>query len=589
MTLALSGHPVVRGIAVGQAHIVRHNELDIGEYRIKPGQVDREVQRLVSALDAAREHLAGLAKRIRKSAGGAAEEIIHTHIAMLSDESLSNIASGHIRDELCNAEWALQLYLEGLLSQLNRINDPYIRSRGEDAIQVVQMIQEVLGEQQSHEPLSGVPDRLGKTLVIATELTPGELAALHERGVAGVVTEHGSPHSHTAILARNLGIPTVMGAHRAQTLIQEGEPLVLDGHYGIVFASPEESIHKHYLRKQAESHRFIQSLESIREQPARSLDKVDISLMANAERTEDMVVAMQAGALGIGLFRTEFMFLRGRPPDEDAQYRLLLAALDATDHAPMVVRTLDLGADKGADLLDFQSLRSNPNPALGLRAVRLCLRELEVFKTQLRAILRASAHGPISCLIPMLTSASEVLTVRKLLAEAREELQLRGQAFNQDMPLGGMIEVPAAALALESLAEQLDFLSIGTNDLIQYALATDRVDEQVAHLYDPQHPGIVNLLMQIFSATRTLNKPVSVCGELAGDRQFTRLLLALGLTEFSMSPRNLLQVKQVICETDVGLARSSLQEWTEGASRDAGVSLVHYLDTAQTKRPPQAP
>ncbi|MBT8061045.1 MAG: phosphoenolpyruvate--protein phosphotransferase, partial [Gammaproteobacteria bacterium] len=447
---------------------------------------------------------------------------------------------------------------------------------------------EILGEQQPLEPLAGVPDRLGKTLVIATELTPGELAALHERGVAGVVTEHGSPHSHTAILARNLGVPTVMGAHRAQTLVQEGEALVLDGHYGIVFASPEESIHKHYLRKQAESHRFIQSLESVREQPSRSLDEVDISLMANAERTEDMTLAMKSGALGIGLFRTEFMFLKGRPPDEDTQYRQLLAALDATDHAPMVVRTLDLGADKGADLLDFQSLRSNPNPALGLRAVRLCLRELEVFKTQLRAILRASAHGPISCLIPMLTSASEVITVRKLLAEAQEELQLRGQAFNAEMPLGGMIEVPAAALALDSLAQELDFLSIGTNDLIQYALATDRVDEQVAHLYDPQHPGVVNLLLQIFSATRTLSKPVSVCGELAGDRRFTRLLLGLGLTEFSMSPRNLLQVKQVICETDVSLARTSLQQWVSGAALEAEVSLVHYLDQGQSRHPSRA-
>jgi len=582
MTLALSGHGVVDGIAVGQVHIIRRNELNIGEYRIEASGVEAEIGRLRSALDAAAEHLEQLAQRIRSSAGQAAEEIIRTHIAMLADESLADTSAEHIREQLCNAEWALQLYLEAFLSKLDQINDPYIRSRGEDAVQVVQLAQEILAEQPV-EPLSGLPDRLGKTLVIASEVTPGELAILHERGVAGLITEHGSPHSHTAILARSLGVPTVMGVHHGRGLLRESEELILDGHYGIVFASPEESILKHYLQKQARSDRFIQSLERVRGQPARSLDGMQVCLRANAERSDDLALALQSGAEGVGLYRTEFLFLQGKPPDEEAQYEQYRQALEASGGHRLTIRTLDLGADKGADWLDFQGLRSKANPALGLRAVRLCLREMDLFKSQLKAILRTSAHGPVSCLIPMLTSAGEVRAVRALLAEARSELESEGRKFDPDMPLGGMIEVPAAALALEALSRELDFLSVGTNDLIQYALATDRVDEQVAHLYDPQHPGVVQLLLHIFRSARALDIPVAVCGELAGDRRFTRLLLGLGLTEFSMQPRSLLEVKQVIIDTDVSLARASLEEWLSDPGRAGDASLLHFIDRAQAR------
>ncbi|MFT5140659.1 MAG: phosphotransferase system enzyme I (PtsI) [Lysobacterales bacterium] len=583
MTLALSGHVVESGIAVGQTHIIQHNELNIGEFRIDVSKAEEEVQRLMDALNLANKKLEDIASRIKASAGAAAEEIIRTHNTILADSSLSGTTAGFIRSQLCNAEWALQLYLESMLVEFRKIDDPYIRSRGDDAIQVVKMVQEILASEQSGKPLSVLPDRLGQTLVIATELTPGELAALHERGVAGVITEHGSPHSHTAILARSLRIPTVMGVHRAQTLVQEGEPLILDGHYGVVFASPEESILKHYLQKQAESNRFIQSLEAVRKLPPESRDKQTICLKANAERSEDLQMAMESGAKGVGLFRTEFLFLTGTPPDEQDQYLKYKEALEILQGNPLTLRTLDLGADKSTELLDFKGLRSNPNPALGLRAIRLCLRELELFKTQLRAILRTSAHGPVNCLIPMLTSAREVQAVRSLLDETMEELKAEGRAFDANMPLGGMIEVPAAALALPELSRHLDFLSIGTNDLIQYALATDRVDEQVAHLYDPQHPGVVQLLLLIFRSAENLDIPISVCGELAGDRRFTRLLLALGLTEFSMQPRNLLEVKQVIRETDIAQAKSSLREWLDGPVRGEEASLTHFLDMAQAQ------
>ncbi|MDX1459822.1 MAG: phosphoenolpyruvate--protein phosphotransferase [Xanthomonadales bacterium] len=583
MTLAMTGHPVVPGIAVGQAHIMRRSELNIGEYRIDAGQVEAECERLHTALKVTRASLDDLASRLGDTAGHAAEEIIRTHVAMLSDPSVTRTVEEHIREDLCNAEWALQRYLESLLSRMDRIDDPYIRERGRDAEEVVQRVQEALSRQQSAAPLPGVPDRLGDTLVIATELAPGELAALHQRGVAGIVTEHGSPHSHTAILARSLGIPAVMGVHRGQSLVRENETLVLDGHYGVVFADPEESIRRHYLRKQTESDRFREKLAGVRERPSVSLDGVEIRLMANAERHEDLELARSDGADGVGLFRTEFMFMEGRPPGEEAQYRRFREALEVVAPGLLTIRTLDLGADKGADLLDFENLRSSQNPALGLRAVRLCLREMDVFTTQLRAILRASAHGPVACLIPMLTSVGELHAVKALIERCREDLSREGRAYDPDMPIGGMIEVPAAALALHLLARELDFISVGTNDLIQFALATDRVDEQVAHLYDPQHPGVLKLLRNVFDSARAAGCPVSVCGELAGDRQYTRLLLALGLTEFSMAPRHLLEVKRVITETDVSLARHSLDAWEKGSARDGSGSLVDHIDRVQSR------
>jgi len=582
MTLALSGHIVEAGIAVGQAHIIQHNELQIGEFRIAREQVAAETARLHRAVNNARSHLRELGTRLRESSGAAAEEIIGTHLHMLDDEMLVGAAVTHIERKLCNAEWALQLQLEELLTEFRTIDDSYIRSRGDDAAQVVQMVQQFLTEGEG-EALDGVPDRLGHTLVIANDLTPGELATLHERGVAGVVTEHGSPHSHTAILSRSLGIPTVMGVRRAQSLVHEGEFLILDGHYGVVFADPEESILDHYVSKQAQSQRFRKSLEDVRQRPPTSLDGQSVLLLANAERADDMQQAVLDGAEGVGLFRSEFLFLQGSAPDEEEQYRHYCAALTALAGAPLTIRTLDLGADKTVDLLDFETLRSSPNPALGLRAVRLCLRETDLFKTQLRAILRASAHGPVRCLIPMLTSVAEVHAVRALLDETRYELKQAGIAFDEQMPLGGMIEVPGAALAMDSLCRHLDFISVGTNDLIQYALAADRVDEHVAHLYDPQHPGVIYLLAHVMDAARRLGKPFAVCGELAGDRRYTRLLLALGLREFSMQPRYLLEVKKLVTETDVAAAAEALAQWQVNGGMDGFSSVLHWLDHTQSR------
>jgi phosphotransferase system enzyme I (PtsI) len=487
----------------------------------------------------------------------------------------------HIRRELCNAEWALQSQLEQVLSEFRSLDDDYIRSRAEDVTQVVRLIQNKLEDGSDRPSLENIPDRLAETLVIATELTPGEIAILHERGVAGIVTEHGGPHSHTAIIASSLGIPAVLGVHRAQSLLKEGEILVLDGNLGVVYADPDEAIFLHYQQVQRESEHFLASLEAVRPLPAEALDGETATLLANAERKEELKQALDFGAEGIGLYRTEFLYLSTAPPDEEAQYREFAEAIRRTKGMPLTIRTLDLGADKTTESLDFSQLWTSENPALGLRAVRLCLRNTDLFKTQLRAILRASSLGPVRCLIPMLTTVNELLAVHSLLDEARAELDGRGLAYDPDMPLGGMIEVPAAALAIADLGRHLDFISVGTNDLLQYTLAADRGDEQVAHLYDLQHPGVVRLLRYILRESDALGIPVSVCGEIAGDRRYTRLMLALGLKVFSMHPAHLLEVKQVIRESDVSRLRKALRQWLDDPTRQASISLVRHLDETQ--------
>jgi len=581
MTIALTGHAVARGIAIGQTHLVERNELEIGEYHIQPGDVEGEIRRLRDAMTGAREQLEAIYTRISGNAGTTASEILQLHIQMLADSSISDASERSIREGLFNAEWALQLQLEDILSQFRQMDDDYIRSRGEDVAQVIRLIQRKLGEGESGKPFDDIPDRLADTLVIAAELTPSELVSLHERGVAGVVTEHGSPYSHAAIIASSLGIPTVFGVQLALSLLKEGETLILDGRLGVVYADPDEAFLDHYHEIQRITSGFRKALEGARLLPSRSIDGEAIELLANAEREDELNLAIEFGADGIGLYRTEFLFLRGEAPDEETQVNEYSRAVASLRGAPLTIRTMDLGADKTTDAVNVNLLRSSKNPALGLRAIRLCLRDTDAFKIQLRAILRASAHGPVHCLIPMLTSVSEILTVRSLLAEAQMELTERGIAFDPQMRIGGMIEVPAAAMAMEDLGQHLNFMSIGTNDLLQFALAADRVDEQVAHLYDPLHPGVVKLLQHVFDTGKLLRIPVTVCGELAGDRRYTRLLLALGLRSFSMHPSRLLEVKQVVTETDIQKAGAALEHWLKLGPKRHEISLLRLLDQSQ--------
>jgi phosphotransferase system enzyme I (PtsI) len=584
MTLALTGQPVARGIAIGRSHLAEHNELDIVEFRIGPEEVDKEIRRFRNAIDAARQQLEDLVGRVTENVGIGAAEIIQTHVLMLSDSRLRDDTENHIRSELCNAEWALQIQLEHLLAEFRSVDDDYIRSRGEDVTQVVRLLQNKLNEEAAEKPFENMPDRLAETLVIAVDLTPGELAVLHERGVAGIVTEYGGPTSHAGILAGSLGIPAVMGVRRAQSLLQEGETLVLDGGLGVVYADPDEAIRSHYQQVQRDTRRFKNSLEAIRSLPAVSIDGQRISLQANAERPAELQLARRDGASGIGLYRTEFLYLQGSPPDEETQLAEFAAAIDLLGGLPLTIRTLDMGADKPSDSFDTSHLRRAANPALGLRAIRLSLRDTDLFKAQLRAILRASALGPVRCLIPMLTSVQEIRMVHLLLDECREELAASRIAYDRQMPVGGMIEVPAAAMSIADLGRYLDFISVGTNDLLQYTLAADRVDEQVAHLYDLEHPGVVRLLRYIFREAEALRIPATVCGEVAGDWHYTRMLLALGLREFSMHPGRLLEVKKIVRETDIPKARAALSHWLNRAGEPGAPSLVQLIDESQRGR-----
>lgn len=581
MRAVLEGHAVAPGVAIGRAHLAESNELEIGEYRIGQEDVENEIQRYRNAVDAAREQLLELADKISQEVSAPAAEIVQSHVLMLGDSTIRKSTENHIRSELCNAEWALQTQLEQILSEFRSMEDEYIRTRGEDVIQVVRLIQSKLGEDAANAPFENIPDRLADTLVVADELTPGELAILHERGVAGIVTEHGGPNSHTAILASSLGIPAVLGVRGARSLLEENSLLVLDGGRGRIFVDPDDATLKHYQEVQLEAERFRLSLASLRERRAVSMDGIEVSLEANAERTAELIQSITAGAAGIGLYRTEFLYLRGAPPDEETQLAEYCSAIELLDGKPLTIRTLDLGADKSTDALDFSQLRRSANPALGLRAVRLCLRDTALFKTQLRAILRASASGQVRCLVPMITSVQEIRLVRALLEEAKSELNERRQQYDQNMQLGGMIEVPAAAMALDELGHELDFISVGTNDLLQYALAADRGDEQVAHLYDLQHLGIVRLLKYILREAGRLQLPATVCGEVAGDPRYTRLLLALGLRKFSMHPARLLEIKQIIRETRIEAARKVVKHWLKDPSASVDQPLVHLLDQSQ--------
>jgi len=584
LTLALTGHGIADGIAIGRAHVAERSEVEIGEYRIDQGEVAQEIERYRQASAAASTQLESLADKLGSESGATASEIIATHIMMLRDEPFNLEIEERIGEELCNAEWALQVQLEHILTEFRHIDDPYIRSRGEDVAQVVRLVQHKLSERTSAVPLKGLPDRLANTLVVASDLTPGELAALHQRGVAGIITEHGSTYSHTAIMAGSLNIPAVLGVRLARELLQEGETLVMDGRLGLVYANPNQALLAHYEDAQRRSARHRKALESVRDLPSTTLDGQRVSLQANAERIDDLEAAVKNGAESVGLYRTEFLFLGAEVPDEETQYKAYCEALEVLGGRALTIRTLDLGADKSLEAQTAISAPAAANPALGLRAVRLCLRDTEMFKTQLRAILRASAHGPVRCLIPMLTNVHEVRMVRALLDESSHELDQRFIPYDKSMPLGGMIEVPAAALSAGDLARHLDFLSVGTNDLLQFALAADRVDEQVAHLYDPRHPGVLQLLQFVVEAAAKREVPVAVCGELAGDRRYIRLLLALGLREFSMHANRLLEAKQIVIQTNVDRARRVLEQWREGHAEAYDLDLLEMIDASQQEQ-----
>jgi phosphotransferase system enzyme I (PtsI) len=554
--LSLSGIAVSRGIAIGRARIQQHGQTDIVEYVLPQAHIEDEVRRFQHAVEAARRHLRDIRAQIPSDTPRDIAAFIDTHLLMLDDGTLSSVPAELIRERHCNAEWALKLQQDALVQVFDAMDDPYLRTRRDDVEHVVHRIQQILLHEE-HPPVAIESDQDEARIVLAVDLSPSDMLLLHHHNVAAIVTERGGPLSHTAILARSLGIPAIVGIPHAHQYVRDGEQVVVDANRGAILCGLDQRDLEFYQRLQRGERKQQRALRKLKNEPARSLDGVPITLHANIELSEDITAMRHAGADGVGLYRTEFLYMnRERPPDEEEQVRVYRNTLKRVKGAPVTIRTLDLGADK--EVVPGSS--SCTNPALGLRAIRLCLQEPELFRPQLRAILRASAYGPLRLLIPMLTTPSELGQVLALIDEIKQELQDEGKRFDEALPIGGMIEVPAAAICADIFARKLDFLSIGTNDLMQYTLATDRIDESVSHLFDPLNPGVLRLIDSVIKAGREAGIPVAMCGEMAGDPALTRLLLAMGLTEFSAPPASLLEVKRIIRGSDIGMLHDMLDD-----------------------------
>ncbi len=552
-----------RSIAIGPAHPLYQGRLEVTPAYVERAQIPDEVDRFRQALAGARRTLRAVRKKIPANTRSDILAFIDTHLLMLEDAALAEAPIERIREQGCTAEWALQQQCDALTEVFDAMEDPYLRTRKDDVEHVVSQIQKLLLQPEESGP--GEEELRGR-IVLAHDLTPADTILLHHQGVAGFVTESGGPMSHTAILARSLGIPAVLGVHHAARCFRPGETLVVDGEQGVVLAAVDSATLSYYESRIRAAREHVSSLRALVGKPARTRDGERLRLLANIELPEDIDATRSLGADGVGLYRTEYLYMnRRQPPDEEEHFEAYARVVEGLDGLPITIRTLDLGADKQAD-----GDGGAHNPALGLRAVRLCLHEPDLFVPQLRAILRVAALGPVRMMIPMLCNLQEVAAVKALVEETKASLRDDGLAFDPDLPIGGMIEVPAAALAAGAFARELDFLSIGTNDLVQYTLAIDRVDDEVNYLYDPLHPSVLQLIQGVIDAGRRQDIPVSMCGEMAGDPRHIPLLVGMGLRELSMQPGALLEAKQTI----LGLEAASL-----GRRVTSLMARIHEPDT----------
>ena len=575
MADTLHGIGASRGIAIGKLHIVRRGVLDAPERRLAAGEIAGEVARFEDALREARGDLKAVKARIPADTPAEIAAFIDTHLLMLEDTALTTGTLKAIREQHCNAEHALKLQRDAIASVFDAMDDAYLRTRRDDVDHVVNRVQRILSGDRA-QALSLRPDEA--QVVFADDLAPADTVLMQEQGAVAFVTEYGGPLSHTAILARSLGIPAVVGLHDARSRLHDDDPVIVDGREGLLIVAPEPETLRRYRREQKEMLRVRAARRTLRRAPAVTSDGETVALYANVEFRSDLDVAMREGATGVGLYRTEYLFLnRPAPPAEAEQHEAYAGVVRAARGGPVTIRTLDLGVDRQVDGARPDAPVSQ-NPALGLRAVRLCLREPGLFKPQLRAILRASAHGPVRMMIPMISSTGEFEQVLEVVRDCQRELVEEGLAFDPAMPIGAMIEVPAAAVCADLFARQMDFLSIGTNDLIQYTLAVDRVDDEVSYLYDPLHPAVLQLIANVIAAGRRAGIPVAICGEMAGDARYTRLLLGLGLMEFSVHPNAVLEIKQAIIEAHAARSRKLAQGILRTTRRAKREALLHELN-----------
>ena len=562
MTFSLHGIPVSKGIAIGKAVLISRAALEVSHYLVESGKEEAEAQKLLDAFNQVRQELEQLRLGLPKDAPQEMAAFLDVHGMILADPALAEKPIHLIRTQRLNAAWALTTELNDLLEQFAEIEDPYLKERANDIRQVAERVIKALNSQKKdsleNAPLLSPSDVGVESIIVAHDIAPHDMLRFKEHAFTGFVTDLGGKTSHTAIVARSMEIPAVVGVRHASEMIRHGDWLVLDGERGVVVVAPDEQLLAEYRKLQAQAIKEARKLQQLKHSRTATADGVEIELFANIELPEDANQAVALGAVGVGLFRSEFLFMDRNQamPNEDQQYEEYRRVVDLMHGLPVNIRTIDVGADKA--LGGGSDVSQTGTSPLGLRAIRWSLTEPEIFLTQLRAILRASAYGQARIMIPMLAHAKEIDETFRLIEKAKQQLHQRGQAFNPNIQVGAMIEIPAAALVLPLFINRFDFLSIGTNDLIQYTLAIDRADHAVAHLYDPLHPAILLLLDSIISQAKRANVPIAVCGEMAGDPALTKLLLALGLTDFSMHFSQLLLVKREILKANVGLLKARI-------------------------------
>ena len=601
MSFSVSGISVGRGIAIGRAWVLAPASLDVPRRTIAPEECSQEVDRLYKAVGAVDNEFERMRHDLGKEIAAELRAFLDLQAIVLHDPMLIETTRDRILAEYCNAEWALVQQYEDVAEQFNSIEDPYLRERRTDVRQIVERILKAMrhpdgGQRIALPPVdvhtetdpngSSDPNASLPWVLIAHDIAPADMLLLKQHQFVGFATDTGSPTSHTAILARSLGLPAVVGLQTLHRLVQQGEPIIVDAEAGVVLGSIDSPIRGIYELRQAEQALAQSRLVRLKNVAAQTLDGAAVGLFANLDLPADTARALEAGCHGVGLFRSEFLYMnRTDPPSEEEQYQAYKQVVVAMKGRPVTIRTLDSGADK--DVPSVSAHRETPsNPALALRAIRLCLAEPELFATQLRAILRASAHGPIKLLVPLVSGPQEMIAARRMVNAAIDQLRAGKVSHDPKISIGAMIEVPAAALAIDGLMPVIDFASIGTNDLIQYTLAIDRTDGEVAHLYNPLHPAVLRLVRDVIKACTKNQVPVSVCGEMAGDPDLTRLLLGFGLRDFSMHPSQVLLVKQevlrsrasecvknsarILKQGDPGKLSAALHKWNQGRDHISG-------------------
>ena len=550
---SIHGIGVSNGIAIGRAHLISNALLEVVQYDIEIKNIPLEVKRFEDAIAAVRVELNKIKSQLPSDSPKELSAFIDTHLMILNDKSLSSLPKSIIENEKCNAEWAIKKQMDSVVNQFDQIEDQYLRERKQDVIQVVERVIKIL---LGHSNQIAAKNKEKLTILVAHDISPADALHFKNHKYAAFVTDGGGVTSHTAILSRSLNIPSIVALQNARTLIRDNDLIIVDGSQGVVIVNPTLEIQKYYKSLQDSWSDEQEKLQRIKTKKSITKDGALIHLFANIEVPNDIISVNASGATGVGLFRTEFLFMnRQDMPDEEEQFQAYKKVAEAMGKRPVTIRTLDSGADKQTAL---NNKKISPNPALGLRAIRLCLSEPKIFMTQLRAILRASQFGNIKILFPMLSSISELRQTKLLLERAKASLRKDKVKFNEKVLIGGMIEIPAAAISADIFAQELDFLSIGTNDLIQYALAIDRTDDAVSHLYNPLHPAVLKLIALTIKSAHKYKKSIAVCGEMAGEPKLTKLLIGMGVEQLSMHPSHILSVKEKVLNSSIKNIKSSV-------------------------------